>query len=315
MHLKELFLELTNEMKKSLTNLPKFKYPFVISAYNNLKNNMQANLKENEKITKNKIKNLLTDNIITQKMYEKILNILENKEEKNDDKNHFISLLNELIKIPGIGYDKALKLIELNVRNIKDLKLKKFFDLLPKNAKTYVTNDKVLDKISKKYIQELEKIFQEMMKKINNKTELYVLGSYSRKLPFSKDIDVLMISDDKNMTDLFLDHLSENKMEYKILTKGEKKSSIYLNHNDNKLHIDIFNSSYEHKIPMIFYLTGNKNFNIYMRKEFSKQDMKLNQYGLFDKKTGKEIKINNEKDYFDILKIDYIEPKNRTFIT
>ena len=53
-----------------------------------------------------------------------------------------------------------------------------------------------------------------------------------------------------------------------------------------------------------------------MRQIAKKLNYKLNEYGLFKKKknntfSDKSVKINSEKDIFDKLKLDYLEPNQR----
>ena len=61
------------------------------------------------------------------------------------------------------------------------------------------------------------------------------------------------------------------------------------------------------------YFSSSRSFSKKIRSIASKLGYKLNDKGLFDKKTGLKIdfKPNKEKDIFDFLKIEYVEFKNR----
>ena len=48
-----------------------------------------------------------------------------------------------------------------------------------------------------------------------------------------------------------------------------------------------------------------------MRNKAIKLNYKLNEYGLYDKNNNFVENLNNEKDIFEFLKLDYIEPFNR----
>ena len=62
----------------------------------------------------------------------------------------------------------------------------------------------------------------------------------------------------------------------------------------------------------ILYFTGSKDFNVKMRGELLKKEMSLNEYGIKDK-DKKNVKHNcsTEKDVFEYLGYDYVEPENR----
>ena len=66
----------------------------------------------------------------------------------------------------------------------------------------------------------------------------------------------------------------------------------------------------------ILYFTGSGEFNKNMRTYALKNKYTINEYGIFklndDKSKGPKVKTYSEKDIFDVLNIDYIEPKNRT---
>jgi DNA polymerase (family 10) len=71
-----------------------------------------------------------------------------------------------------------------------------------------------------------------------------------------------------------------------------------------------------HKKYLPFYLLYFGSSRIYSKKIrtiASKMGYKLNEKGIFDKKTGHniDIKAHTEKDIFDFLKIEYIKPENR----
>jgi len=76
--------------------------------------------------------------------------------------------------------------------------------------------------------------------------------------------------------------------------------------------IDIRFVPYESYYSALLYFTGSGSFNKKMRTVAINAGYLLNEYGLFNKKTNKQIKIKSEKDIFDILKMEYLEPQFRT---
>ena len=52
-----------------------------------------------------------------------------------------------------------------------------------------------------------------------------------------------------------------------------------------------------------------------MRTEALKNGYTINEYGIYklrkDKKKGKMMKVNTEKDIFDLIGMEYLEPRDR----
>jgi DNA polymerase (family 10) len=60
----------------------------------------------------------------------------------------------------------------------------------------------------------------------------------------------------------------------------------------------------------ILYFTGSKQTNTYMRNQAIKLNLKLNEYGLFDKDNN-PILLKTEEDIFNYLNIEYKHPNQR----
>jgi DNA polymerase (family 10) len=261
---------------------------------------------------------------ITNYMKKQILDYEKNKNEdslknadsvKNADsiKNIGIQdkLYNDLKGILGIGSEKAKKLILEGVKDIKDLHYKKWFEKLPNETKIF------LSKIPEKPIPYNNiKVIEKLIKKIKIKMEF--VGSYRRKKSFSNDIDIMLISDNENILDEFLNKLNKlTKNKTYPYSKGSDKMSIIIDTENitPEKHIyklDIFRCPKDIYIPMLLYSTGSKEFNIFMRSIAKRKGYLLNQNGLFRKNNGEKITgLNTEKDYFDLLGILYKNPEDR----
>ena len=61
----------------------------------------------------------------------------------------------------------------------------------------------------------------------------------------------------------------------------------------------------------ILYFTGSMEFNVKMRGELLEKGLSLNEYGI--KSDGKSVKhgCKTERDVFQYLGYDYVEPENR----
>lgn len=65
---------------------------------------------------------------------------------------------------------------------------------------------------------------------------------------------------------------------------------------------------------MLFMYTGDYVFNIAMRSIAKRQGWKMDQYGIWDAKTGKPLlQSPDERDFFDFLGVDWHDPEDRSF--
>jgi hypothetical protein len=285
-------LPITNYMKQQILNFDK----------NDM---MDANTKFNTK-SKSNIKS--NTNTKSNTKYNNKSNTKYNNKSNTNTKNQ---LLIELKNVLGIGDEKAKKLIKDGIKDIKELKLKKWKEKLSNETKLF------LSKTPEKPIPNNEiKIIELLIKKLKFKTEF--VGSYRRKKTRSNDIDIMIISDDKLILDKFLlslIKLTNNKV-YPY-SKGNDKMSIIIDTEKiteipHIYKLDIFRCPIELYIPMLLYSTGSKEFNIYMRSVAKRKGFLLNQTGLYNKNSGEKISgLNTEKSYFDFLNIPYKEPEER----
>jgi len=287
---------------------------YIKIAYNNVINKIKSLYNSNEIINKNSINRLdITDN-----MKENLYNILTQKINVNDinklKKSH---LLDELVTVAGIGKSKADELIGLGLTNINQLKLKKWEPYLTSGTILLIKN-KPLIKIPHDTIKNIENKFT------NFKCfDIKLVGGFIRKIPFSKDIDILIISDKKTIISDYIKYLKKIFEEVHVYIKGKNKASIVICNNyspDNQfLKVDIFASPVKYQYAMLLYSIGSKKFNIKMRTLAKRKGYLLNQYGIFKYKDDQKnisqsdepIQVKSERDFFKILDIPYVLPVNR----
>jgi DNA polymerase/3'-5' exonuclease PolX len=261
-----------------------------------------------------------------------------------------IKLLKELSEFMGIGKERAKVLIEAGVKNVNSLHMKKYFDLLPEETKLFIKL-KPLTKIPhehidvlKLYIDSLEKPDLKIRlvgsyrrgKPFSSDIDVMIVSDNENAIdifykalsneldgkvyPYSKGKDKLSLIVD--MTDLLEQDMSY--MDEKLIKEGRRKHD-NVSYMDEKLikegrrkhdnvsyiyKIDVFRTLPEDEIPMMLYSTGSKEFNVGMRGKAKKLGYLLNQKGLF--KDGKKIEnLDTEEDYFNILDMEYKEPKDR----
>lgn len=228
-----------------------------------------------------------------------------------------VKLLIELTDFMGIGPERANKLIDAGIKNVNQLHMKKYKALLTDETKKFL-DLKPLTKIPHDHISILE---PHLMKVQDDDLSLTITGSYRRGTEFSSDIDLMVVSDKENAIELLTNKLN-TILPNKVFpySKGRDKMSFLVDMTemsgspDSKIplvyKIDAFRTTPEDKIAMLLYSTGSKEFNVMMRGKAKKMGYLLNQKGLF--KNGEKIKdLNTEKDYFDILEMEYLEPEER----
>ena len=109
--------------------------------------------------------------------------------------------------------------------------------------------------------------------------------------------------------------LKKYKFDKGHLLDGKAKDIYLFQLNDKSKvrHLDILYVPEEEKYFQILYFSSSSEFSKKIRLIASKKGYKLNEKGLFDKKTGKKIKLEptSEKDIFEYLNIPFVKQENR----
>jgi DNA polymerase/3'-5' exonuclease PolX len=234
----------------------------------------------------------------------------------------------DLITVFGIGDKMAKKLIETyKLKSVKELqKLVKENKVdLPDNIKTGLKYfGKVKNHIPRSEITQTREFIYEIFENLDPNLVFDICGSFRRKKPFSNDIDLLVTSYE------LIDENSEKsaKIMKKIINSLEDKKFIierltdensstkfmgFCKSNKDIRKIDIRLVPMKSFFPAYLYFTGSYEFNERMRGIAKRLGYKLNEYGLYKLDGDKEnlIQIYSEKDVFDILGINYLEPHKR----
>ena len=143
------------------------------------------------------------------------------------------------------------------------------------------------------------------LKKENETDKIAIAGSLRRKRAMVRDIDILVSS---RKPEKIIDNFVEMKDVEKVLGKGPTKATIILK---SGIQMDLRVLNPESWGAGLFYFTGSKAYNIETRKIAIKKGYKLNEYGLFDKKTEKMIAGKTEEEICRKLGIKRITPKER----
>lgn len=228
--------------------------------------------------------------------------------------------IKNLTSVIGIGYKNAYKMVyKYNIHTVDELVM-----LISKNKikvsslilKALKYHDIYKKKIPHDEITYIYNIISKIINRINFNLISIICGSYRRNLPYSNDIDLLITIKNNinniNYLELIIKKLKKENLIIESLTNDNVKTKYmgFLKINDYPVRkIDIRYVEYDSFYTSLLYFTGSKNFNTDIRNIAKKKDFKLNEYGLF--KNKKKIEINSEKDIFDILGINYIDPIDR----
>ncbi|HAH21518.1 MAG: hypothetical protein A2Y00_03400 [Omnitrophica WOR_2 bacterium GWF2_43_52] len=138
-------------------------------------------------------------------------------------------------------------------------------------------------------------------------TQLAVCGSLRRMKETIRDIDILVSSPNPQKIMEALAKLPQIK---DSTAQGETKASVITQEGTQ---VDIRVVKEKSYGAALVYFTGSKNFNIKIRQRAMKYGLKVNEYGVFRIKNGKEKYISGktEEAVFKSLGLSYIEPELR----
>jgi len=212
--------------------------------------------------------------------------------------------------VDGVGPVAAKALMQKGYRSIQDLKNAldlseyKFTNQQKLGLSHY---DDLHTRIHRDEIVSFDKIIQ---KYANNDKQIVITGSYRRGAKTSGDIDILL-TDKNNFLNDFVQFLKDHFTFVGTLSSGKHKFSGLFILDKRVRHIDILFVEKEKFYTALLYFTGSKIFNIKMRSRALAKGLSLNEWALSDKTGKQSFTITSEKDIFDILDMDYVEPSKR----
>ena len=285
---------------------------------------------ENEIVSGTQLKNEI--NGIGEKIALRIDEIISNgflkeiNEYENNNIDYNIDYKNPFIEITGVGTVRAKKWLDEGIKNIDELKEA----INNKKIKSthhidiglkYYNDFKQL--IPREEIDIIKKIIRKCLKKNDKKYIFEICGSYRRGCSHSGDIDILITHatkyEDENNTNHLINIVNSLK-EINFIT-----DELTINGNTKFMgvckvkglpfyrRIDIRFVKYNSYYSSLLYFTGNKNFNIFIRKKALSLNMSINEYGIIDNTNNSVLSVYSEKELFDKINMDYVGPLNRNF--
>ena len=230
-------------------------------------------------------------------------------------------------KISGLGNTRIKKLNELGIYTIESLRENIEKDEVKKLMTEHIEigikyYEDFNERIPREEVDQYKIVFDKVFSKLGFIYE--ICGSYRRIKPDCGDMDILIthpsfLNKEDIIKNSIMTKIIEELIEEKILLKDgliTPKATIkfmgtcILPLKDSKARrLDIRIIEYDSYPTALMYFTGSADFNVRMRNKAIELKMKLNEYGLFN--GDEKIPLSNEKDIFDILQEDYLEPYER----
>jgi DNA polymerase (family 10) len=139
------------------------------------------------------------------------------------------------------------------------------------------------------------------LESIYNIDNVEIAGSFRRKLETVKDLDIVVSSDESDISDKIIQ--SNYFKDFK--EKGDKKISLLV----NNFPVDIRICKKEDFFTTLHHFTGSKFHNEKLRGIAKDKGYKLNEYGLFF--GDEKVLIRSEEDIYKNLSLPYIIPEMR----
>ena len=223
--------------------------------------------------------------------------------------------IKELTAVEGIG-PKIVKALyqKLKIKNLQDLekaaKAGKIRDLPHFGLKTEQNILQSIEFLQRSHgrflLGEILPKVDEIIRQLKNLKEVKQIseaGSVRRRKETIGDVDILIASSNPQKV---IDYFVSLPGIVKIWSNGPTKASIRL---QDGFDVDLRVLPEKQFGSALQYFTGSKEHNIVLRKIAIDRGLKLNEYGLF--RGPKMIAGRTEKEIYEALKMDHIEPEMR----
>jgi len=238
----------------------------------------------------------------------------------------------EFLKIRGIGPKTAVKLsLSLKITSAKEalkkLRLKAKGGQISQLAGFGKDSEKsIIDSLDQyflsgkkekrmllAYAEELSLEILRYLQTIKEVERADPLGSLRRKCATIGDIDIAVST---KKPDRVINQFTKFPGINRILKKGKREISVLLKSGKQ---VDLIVHQPDSYGSLLQHFTGSKHHNIHLRDLANKKGLslseygitRLNQKGLKDKKIGKILKFETEKDFYRFLDLDWIAPELR----
>jgi DNA polymerase (family X) len=223
----------------------------------------------------------------------------------------------DIIAVPGVGPKKAMILYQdLGIANLEDLRAAvetgRIAELKGFGARTESNIRRGLERLQQQTGRALVSVAMDLadyfIERISSNVDVERIdfaGSLRRMVETIGDVDLLVASDDPVPV---MDVFTGIGIVERVLAKGEAKSSVLTRQG---IQVDLRVVPAEAWGAAMIYFTGSKPHNIRIREMAVRKGLKLNEYGLFDAKSGKLIVAQTEQEVYERLGLPWIPPTLR----
>lgn len=223
----------------------------------------------------------------------------------------------ELLHLPSLGPKKVQILAKkLKVKDIKSLKeaarthkiqrLSGFGEKTEKKILASITSYQTTERrIPWLDAEQIIAPYLDYLNKLKQIEKLTIAGSFRRCQEIVGDIDILVVSSDAKKV---MDYFTTYEDIHNVIAAGESKSTVQLR---SGLQVDLRVINKQSYGAALLYFTGSKNHNIELRKIALKKGYKINEYGVFRKKSKKPIAGKTEAEVYQCLHLKWIPPELR----
>lgn len=220
-----------------------------------------------------------------------------------------ISTCGNLTSIHSIGVKTAQKLEQKGITNVTDLNSSNV-NLTHAQKIGLKYKDEFSIRINRSEIDQIKSTIRLLLP---SHVQFEIAGSYRRGCKTSGDIDILVKSNNNNISinmnnilhylkSLITDHITPN---------ANVKYMGVLLHNNIHRHLDIRLIPQDSWITGLLYFTGSKEFNVLLRNRALTLGYSLSEYSLKNLVSNDLVKIEKEEDIFNILGVRYYSPNER----
>jgi DNA polymerase (family 10) len=223
----------------------------------------------------------------------------------------------EMIAVPGLGPKKAMILYrDLGIAGIDALQAAveegRLADLKGFGAKTEENVRRGIERLRQQGGRALSSVAMDLaesvLERLGSRADVdraEYAGSLRRMAETVGDLDLLVASADAAGV---MEAFTGAGTVERVLAKGETKSSVI---SRTGLQVDLRVVPLEAWGAAMIYFTGSKAHNIRIREMAVRKGLKLNEYGLFNAKSGRLIVAETEEEVYDKLGLPWIPPTLR----
>lgn len=225
----------------------------------------------------------------------------------------------ELMDIEGFG-PATLRLLhdKLGITTKEELlkaiekgkleKIKGFASRKIEKLKQALKLDNSKKRLPLKEAQQIADYFLQAVKGISGVFNATIAGSIRRKKDTIGDIDIVITADERKWKKI-ITAITQLPQVEKVIVAGKTRASVILKAKQVQADIRIVHE--DEYGAALFYFTGSKEHNIQLRNLAKQRGWKVNEYGVFDNKTGKKLAGKTEEEIYDLFNIRFIPPEKR----